>query len=120
MPCPFFFPLQPLVETEWSRPPRAPLGQLFAGECHASQPPAAADHALCNFGYARRECARFPAEAPFDAVRFARQGDAVLYVFEKDHAPAEHGFVNEPGEHPLLAAQARAFTGDRLDIQTRS
>ena len=34
-------------------PPRAPLGVLCAGECHAGPEPRPADHELCNFGYAR-------------------------------------------------------------------
>jgi hypothetical protein len=112
VPCPFFLPLEPLVDTGWAIQPRAPLGRLFAGVCHACEPPVPAEHPRCNFGYARGECPRFPSGAPFDAVRFARlDSGETFYVFEKDHAPAKHGRIGEPDELPVLSAQARAFRG---------
>lgn len=110
MPCPYFLPKQPLQETGWAIPPRAPLGVLCSGECHAAQAPQPADHDRCNFGYARGLCPRFPVDAPADAVRFAPHADGVFYVLELDHAPLEHGFVRIVEEsQPLLAAQARMF-----------
>jgi hypothetical protein len=113
VPCPFFLPLRPRNETEWFVPPRAPLGRLFEGECHAPSTKQHPEHPtvdglLCNIGYARGVCPQFPPEAPHDAVRFHRLADgSLLYVFERDHAPVEHGQVTGEGER--LNAQAAAF-----------
>ena len=104
MPCPYFLPLEPLKDTGWAIPPRAPLGVLCSGECHAGAQPQPADHDRCNFGYARDLCPRFPGDAPADAVRFAAPD---LYILERDHSPVEHGTV--PPSRPLLAAQFRMF-----------
>ncbi len=108
MPCPYFLPKEPLKETGWAVPPRAPLGVLCAGECHAGGEIVPADHERCNFGYARGVCSRFPADALFDAVRFWRDQGSVRYVLERDHAPCGHGEVSSSTE-PILAAQARMF-----------
>jgi hypothetical protein len=66
---------------------------------------------LCNTGYARGRCDRFPAGAFADAVRFSRTADGrLIYILEKDHAPVEHGEMDaarDPREP--LASQARAF-----------
>jgi hypothetical protein len=96
VPCPFFLPKEPLRETGWAVPPRAPLGVLCAGECHANGTPRPADHELCNFGYARGICERFPPDAEVDAVRFqvtARDIEVayVRYFCERDHSPTAHG-----------------------------
>ena len=123
MPCPYFSPNQPLAETGWFRPPRAPLGSLHGGKCNANAEAAPDDHHLCNFGYARGVCPHFPADAPFDAVRFTKISckahvTELLYILERDHLPAEYGSltynahteqVKGTGERTLLAAQARAF-----------
>jgi hypothetical protein len=62
----------------------------------------------CNIGYARGVCPQFPSDAPHDAVRFHRLADkSLLYVFERDHTPTEHGQVNESSGR--LKAQATAF-----------
>jgi hypothetical protein len=108
--CPYFLPKEPLQETKWAVPPRAPLGALCAGECHAGDSPQPADHDRCNFGYARGLCERFPADGGADAVRFAAHPEGVLYVLERDHAPLEHGILRFREEtRPLLVAQARIF-----------
>lgn len=121
MPCPYFIPDKPLNETGWFRPPRSPLGVLHSGECQLGSIPD--DLHPCNFGYARGVCPHFPSDAPFDAVRFAitsRTGHTaeLLYILERNHAPAEHGKLTYDAqdnrvlsaeEKPLLAAQARAF-----------
>lgn len=107
MACPYFLPKEPLKETGWAVPPRAPLGVLCAGECHAGEDIQPAEHERCNFGYARGVCARFPADAPVDAVRFWRDGDVVRYVFERDHAPCGQGDAATGGG--ILAAQALMF-----------
>jgi hypothetical protein len=104
---------------------------LYGGECHARAAPEAAAHDCCNFGYARDECRKFPKDALFDAVRFAitaRDAETIqiLYIFELDHRPCQHGLLtyHVSGRQltgaeglPLLEAQARAFV-DAFDIQT--
>jgi hypothetical protein len=84
-----------LESSVWSRPPRYPLGDAYAGVCHARpgepfEPPGDRQEAVCNFGYARGRCDCFPADAP-DAIRFSIAGDELLYVIEKAYAPLEHG-----------------------------
>lgn len=90
---------------------------------------------LCNFGYARGICGRFPADAPFDAARFSiLRGNTpgiaqILYVLERAHAPAKHGTITyytkedriegtEGSE--VLEAQARAYLAaiGRIDPAT--
>ena len=125
MPCPFFLPLRVLEPTGWLRPPRMPLGDTYAGVCHAdpsvpNEPPESRQQELCNRGYARGQCECFPADTPADAVRFSITGEEdgrirMVYVFEKDHAPVEHGPLEFTAVltgiegRDLLAAQARAF-----------
>jgi hypothetical protein len=109
MPCPYFLPLAPEPQ-RWLRPPRAPLGALYRGECHAGASPAPADHRLCNFGYARDACPRFPADAPVDAVRFVRRGAEVTYIAEREHVPVHWGAVRPGACSMVLEAQARALT----------
>lgn len=94
-------PSRLLEITGWVRPPRFPLGDLFGGACHAHpadiiEPPEAHQRELCNCGYARGRCDRFPADNAADAVRFSITDEtpatvALVYVVEKDHAPAEFG-----------------------------
>ena len=133
MPCPFFAPFRRLEITGWVRPPRFPLGDPFGGACHAQpgdvlEPPEAQQRELCNCGYARTRCDRFPGGSAADAVRFSVTGDSparllVVYVFEKDHAPVEHGtlqytvadaHLEGPLISEVLAQQARAFVESYL------
>jgi hypothetical protein len=112
----------------WVRPPRFPLGDPFGGACHARsgdviEPPEARQRELCNCGYARGRCDRFPGDSAADAVRFSVTDDtatrvSVVYVVEKDHAPAEFGTLEYAieesrleGPHisDVLVQQARAF-----------
>jgi hypothetical protein len=82
----------------------------------------------CNLGYARGECARFPAGDGPDAVRFtisSHQSTAIriYYVMERDHHPFAHGrleyspaaagFVTPP-ETAALESQARAYVESYL------
>jgi hypothetical protein len=68
---------------------------------------------ICNTGYARGRCDRFPTDAEADAVRFSSNRDGTLvYILEKDHAPVRHGRVNDLLERHLLE-QARAFADHR-------
>jgi hypothetical protein len=126
--CPFFVPSRRLEIAGWVRPPRFPLGDLFFGACHAHateviEPPESRQRELCNCGYARGRCDRFPGDGAADAVRFSVTDDTpnrliVVYVVEKDHAPAEYGTLeysvgdsrlDGPVISDVLAQQARAF-----------
>jgi len=126
--CPFFVPSRRLEISGWVRPPRFPLGDPFSGACHARpadivEPPEARQRELCNCGYARGRCERFPGDSAADAVRFSVTDDSasrlrLVYVVEKDHAPAEHGILeyviddarlNGPLISDILLQQARAF-----------
>jgi hypothetical protein len=126
--CPFFVPSRRLEIAGWVRPPRFPLGDPFGGACHARsgdviEPPEARQRELCNCGYARGRCDRFPGDSAADAVRFSVTDEtltrvSVVYVVEKDHAPAEFGTLEYAieesrleGPHisDVLVQQARAF-----------
>jgi len=114
-----------------------PLGEAFSGTCRAKPeefhvPPEAHLRDVCNCGYARGLCDRFPGGDAADAVRFSavRENGAVslIYVFEKDHAPASHGTLNYSVEHdsfsdpaadPFLLRQARAFVASYLKNPAR-
>lgn len=128
MACPFFVPSRRLENTGWVRPPRLPLGDYFGGACYA-QPsgvielPESRQRELCNCGYARGKCDRFPSGSTADAVRFSVTDDTpnrllMVYVVEKDHAPAKFGTLEYliAEAHldglpisDILVQQARAF-----------
>ena len=75
------------------------------------QPAESTQREVCNCGYARGRCEHFPAGMEADAVRFSMGADGrLIYIFEKDHAPLEHGVIDaatDPREP--LASLARAF-----------
>jgi hypothetical protein len=101
-----------MAPERWIDPPRLPLVDPFDGVCEARAEPWPPDEATlkerCNFGYARGHCPRFPADAPWDAVRFTVRGeDQVRYVLEREYAPAGHGAVETLSGR--MAAQAGAF-----------
>ena len=121
----------------WIRSPRLPLGDPYGGACHAHpadivEPPEARQRDLCNCGYARGRCDRFPGDSAADAVRFSITGEdhgriRLIYILEKDHAPAEHGALeyaesearlDGPHTSELLARQARAFLESYLRRRT--
>ena len=133
MACPFFMPMRVLDQGAWTNPPRLPLGEPYYGTCVAR--PAdlfsaaeAVQRELCNCGYARGQCDRFPEDSAADAVRFSVKADSggrvrLVYVVEKDHAPLEHGELeyDAAAKRPvtghtseLLEAQARAFAESYL------
>jgi hypothetical protein len=105
------------------------LGDTFIGACHArpseifKPPEAQHQRDLCNCGYARGRCDRFPGGDAPDAVRFSVTGDtptrlSVVYVVEKDHAPVEFGTLEYTIDESsfegsrvsdILTQQARAF-----------
>ena len=96
--CPYFRPVAIMAPARWTNPPRLSLLDAFDGVCEAGTDAGAPDDETlkecCNTGYARGRCERFPADAPWDAVRFTATGaGGFRYVFEKDYAPAESGSV---------------------------
>lgn len=104
-----------------------PLGDTWSGECQSAgalyTPRDTELREMCNVGYARGRCPRFPESAPADAVRFILVGDAkaegtvVRFILEKDHFPAEYGVIGPDTEgRDLLNRQARVF----LESQERS
>jgi len=76
---------------------------------------------VCNLGYGRGCCDRFPQSAAVDAVRFHVSNDRgklvrIQYVFEKDCWPKEHGafecvnsVVSSGPDDEVLRKQAAAF-----------
>lgn len=138
MACPFFLPVTRLDQNGWIHAPRLPLGDPYGGTCQARpaepfEPPESALHDLCNCGYARGRCDRFPAESVADAVRFSVtsiEPDLIrfVYVLERNHAPVEHGTfayaIRESGfvdalPSLMLEAQARSFLEGYLDRRAR-
>jgi len=98
MACPWFYPVERLKPGPGKKSPPAPLGDLQSGICHAAAEwapdPDTLQH-LCNFGYAREKCPRFPADGP-DAVRFSIAQDQdglirIYWVVENNHLPFTHG-----------------------------
>ena len=113
-----------------------PLGDDWVGLCRAAtgqpwEPDQASLTTLCNLGYARNSCPRFPAEeggAGPDAVRFTISRDdgrsvEVYYVLERDHHPFAHGGLEfsraaaafmAPPAAETLHRQARAYVTSYL------
>ena len=136
MACPFFMPSRRLEHVGWVVPPRLPLGDPWGGTCHAHaddiiEPPDLQQRELCNCGYARARCERFPGGESADAIRFSITGDTggvikMVYIIEKDHAPAAHGVLQFPeagevtGVSALIAQQARAFLESYLHRRARA
>ena len=118
MPCPYFYPVEPLV---WPSAPLLPLGDAYTGACQADpvlsfHPDALALRDLCNLGYARGRCARFPqTEAP-DAVRFCAVHEAggilrIAWVRERDHYPYDNGELEYRVAEGIFAAAPLDATG---------
>jgi hypothetical protein len=129
MSCPYFDPVAPRVPGSGPESAMLPLGDAWTGICRATpDQPWQPDHAtlgpLCNLGYARGTCARFPPGDGPDAVRFAVSGDRgatvdLYYVIERDHHPFAHGPLEHTsagvqGAGPLLARQAQAYVQSYL------
>ena len=113
-----------------------PLGDWWKGICHAI--PGAPQNAgsvgcdtsgaLCNLGYARGGCARFPEGDGPDAARFtiSRHDHAIIgidYVLERDHHPFANGRLEyslaaaaflTPPESAILTRQAQAYAESYL------
>jgi len=117
MACPYFYPLAPrghgALPQPDSRDAMLPLGDAWTGYCRAvpeqpSQPDLAGLRRLCNIGYARGQCAKFPAGDGPDAVRFTISRDdgatlGIYYVVERDHHPFAHGRLDYSLETGMLA-----------------
>ena len=128
MSCPYFYPTEPRARVSAAHDAMLPLGDAWAGVCRAtpdrpSAPEDAAIRPLCNLGYARHTCARFPSGDGPDAVRFTIASDdgasiGVSYVVERDYHPFVHGrleysattgvFLERPAGE-LLERQAHAY-----------
>jgi hypothetical protein len=127
MACPYFYPSSPQAAVPEPRNAMLPLGDAWTGVCHAvpgspCQPDPASTRPLCNLGYARGRCDRFPSHSGPDAVRFTIQGDTglslhVYYVLERDHHPFAHG----PLEYLLdTASFSHSPATESLDRQARA
>lgn len=110
--CPFFLPMSRLTTGEWLHAPRLTLIDEYRGICSAGEPlepEEPAQREICNCGYARGRCERFPPEGA-DAVRFSMTAEGrIVYVFERDHLPQGHGIIAEADAAGILGAQVRAF-----------
>ena len=111
-----------------------PLGGLWRGVCRATPdrpwaPDSSDAERLCNLGYARGICARFPQDDGADAVRFAINRDdgatlRIYYAAERDHHPFAHGpleyscasasLADAPAIGEILRAQAEAYAASFL------
>ncbi len=133
MACPYFYPQERFDEKTWMKHPRLPLGDPYTGVCCVDpmrewRPDMATVRDLCNQGYARQRCTRFPKDAGPDARRFSVITDdenvlKIFYVSERDHAPLDHGdlefststeqIVSGP-DNAMLKQQAVAYVRSYL------
>src|SRR4051812_21488993 len=111
--CPLFEPLSKADSTDRPAPARSPLGAVFNGLCHASEPPLVPDTPLiwdsCNFGYGRDRCPHFPSATEADTVRFSEHKGRLLWILEKDYQPLRHGCDSDGSAGDIVACQAQAF-----------
>ncbi len=133
MACPFFLPTGRLDEglpSLKTHAPRLPLGDSYRGICKATpegfEPPEPVQREVCNCGYARGRCERFPGASGADAVRFSVTGDRdgqirLVYIFEKNHSPLDYGLLDysldETQRLPEVAAELPALL---LTLQARA
>ena len=123
MSCPCFCPRQPRTGASGPASDLLPLGDAWTGVCLARPgdpvEPGDASLPVCNLGYARGTCARFPSDTAADAVRFAVARDdghslQIHFVLERGHHPLEHGQIEYHLEddtfQPPLPATGTAFT----------
>jgi hypothetical protein len=127
MACPYFYPVERLSEKAWPRPPRLPLGDPYAGLCCVDplreyRPDENMLRELCNRGYPRNRCPRFPSGEGPDMVRFSvtsDQGDIlrIYYVVEKNGSPMEYGDI----EYEVATRRFRAnLAGGMLERQAQA
>ncbi len=127
MACPYFYPIERFGDKAWPKPPRLPLGDPYTGLCCVDplrefRPEEAALRELCNRGYARGRCPRFPPGDGPDMVRFSVTGDRdgvvkIAYVVESNGRPFEQGEIE-------YLAETRRFrpnlTGGMLERQAQA
>jgi hypothetical protein len=124
-------PVARLDSSEWIHAPRMPLGDPYRGHCHVDaaavvEPTESDQRELCNCGYARKRCPRFPAGAA-DAVRFSVAADVagvvrLIWIVESSHSPQAFGSLDYSLDAAsfagdasiLITAQARAFVESYL------
>ena len=127
MACPFFLPSSRSSTGAGPQNSTLPLGDSWAGVCRAVpdspwQPDPAVARPLCNLGYARGRCERFPGGDAPDAVRFTVSADdgrsvRLYYVIERDHHPFAHG----PLEYATDSASCTPLPGaELLETQARA
>jgi len=127
MACPYFYPVTPGVYGNSPETAMLPLGDCWTGICRAApdspcHPDEATLRPLCNFGYARGACPRFPPGEGPDAVRFTvRAANSasvhLYYVLERDHHPFAHG----PLEYSLASKSlVKPPPGENLDRQAQA
>jgi hypothetical protein len=133
MACPYFFPTEPRVCANTPQQAMLPLGGTWTGFCRAvpegvRPPEDAIVRSLCNLGYARGNCSRFPSDAGPDAVRFTISRDdgealKLYYVVERDHHPFSHGPLEysmareafaDPSPGETICRQANAYVQSYL------
>lgn len=131
MACPYFYPVTACGRAGENA--LLPLGDSWAGVCRAAagtpwQPEEAVLRPMCNLGYAREGCARFPSDDGPDAVRFVISSDdgalvKIYYVVERDHHPFAHGPLDysraagglgEATANEILTRQATAYVESYL------
>jgi hypothetical protein len=131
MACPYFHAVKPRGQTGHSRTSMLPLGDLWDGLCRAVpdapwEPGSPTLASLCNMGYARGCCTRFPAGDGPDAARFTIAADGpetlrVYYVLERDHHPWAHGpleFSRAGGEFRNCAASQATLELARAYVES--
>jgi hypothetical protein len=118
MCCPYFDPIAPagtaggISQSGGQRAASLPLGDAWTGVCRAiSETADMRDfRPVCNLGYARGECERFPAAPGPDAVRFTISDDTgarirLHYVLERDHQPFAHGRIEYSADSQTLSPE---------------
>jgi hypothetical protein len=99
--CPFFSPTDRAYDVPFPHPGRLPLGAAWRGLCqapgHKPSMPEGRQLEWCNLGYAS-SCPRLPQKRSSDAVRFgvvreSKERISIQFVFESDHQPAGHGYL---------------------------
>ena len=138
MACPYFYPVERIDDGAWIQPPRLPLGGPYSGLCRAIdggpfQPGESALRECCNTGYARGRCARFPAQAVIDALRFSIEAETddvveIVFVREREWSPAGYGRAQwsagkvkcDEALDPLIERQMEIFVANYLTRKSRS
>jgi hypothetical protein len=124
MACPHFYAVKMRSQTDHSRTAMLPLGDAWEGVCRAvpgqpSEPDDTTLLTLCNLGYARGCCGRFPEDDGPDAVRFTIAGDDaaglhLYYVLERNHHPLAHGPLELSPAGAVLDQPSASETARRL------